>query len=102
METPVSEDALASMVEHLRTFLDDSIMPGDTMAQLKSRKKLQAFLDSHCQLRHYSFCIKKCGDSMGCPVCFEPQLPKEVFEQLHFLPDPIPKDDEHYKSFQVF
>lgn len=65
----MSEDELPAETEHLQTFLDDTIRPGDTMAQLKNRPKLQAFFDSHCQLRHYSFCVKKC-EKEDCRLCF--------------------------------
>ena len=32
------------------------------------KPKLQAFFDHCCQVRHYSFCIKKCGSS-ECEIC---------------------------------
>ena len=52
-----------------------------------------------CVSQHYSFQIKKCG-SESCSVCGAIRLPKPVFDQLHFLPDPVPGEDGHYKGFK--
>jgi len=52
-----------------------------------------------CVSLHYSFQIKKCG-SESCSVCGPIRLPKPVFDQLHFLPDPVPGEDGHYKGFK--
>ena len=46
----------------------------------------------------YSFCIKKCGEST-CEMCQPVHLPSEVLKSLHFLPDPVPSDNEHYQPF---
>ena len=55
---------------------------------------------SHCcQLRQYTFCIKKCG-RLGCKVCKPVRMEKETFEKLKFLPDPQMQDDGHYLPFQ--
>lgn len=71
------------------------------MANLPHRPELRSFLTSHCQQRHYSFCVKKCGDET-CEVCAAPRLPADVFETLSFLPDPEPEDGtDCYKSFEV-
>lgn len=71
------------------------------MADLKRRPDLSKFLESHCQLRHYTFSVKKCGIPQ-CDVCFEPQLERDVFNGLRFIPDPVPGEDgDHYKCFEV-
>lgn len=101
METPVTEDELPAIVEHLRTYIDPSIAQTDTMADLKHRKRLSEFMQSHCQLRHYHFSVKKCG-KQNCAFCFDIQMPQEDFDKLHFLPDPVPEENDHYKSFQVW
>ena len=55
---------------------------------------------SHCcQLRHYTFCIKKCG-KLGCKVCKPVRMEKQTFEKLKFLPDPKMQDDGHYLPFK--
>lgn len=65
---------------------------------LKKLPKLAAFISHCCQSRHYSFCIKKCGEPT-CEICRPVRLPSEVFTSVHFLPDPVPGEDEHYKPF---
>ena len=57
-------------------------------AVLPEYPKIKAFIEHCCQLRHYSFCIKP------------PRLPSDVFEEIKFLPDPVPNDDGHYKPFE--
>ena len=55
---------------------------------------------SHCcQLRHYTFCTKKCG-KLGCKVCKPVRMEKEIFEKLKFPPDPQIQDDGHNLPFQ--
>ena len=78
--------------------VDDALTPSDrTKAALAKRKGLQKFLSHCCQIRHYSFTIKKCGDA-DCSMCKPPRLPTEVFSKLHYLPDPCPSEDgEHYR-----
>ena len=58
----------------------------------------EAFLEEHCKIRHYIFSVKKCTQDK-C-ICKPPRLPKERFDTLEHLPDPVPdKDDEHYMAF---
>ncbi|CAB4375626.1 unnamed protein product [Rhizophagus irregularis] len=44
--------------------------------------------------------IKKCNNS-ECTICLPVELPIEVFDELHFLPDfePSIADSNHYKDF---
>ncbi|KAJ8300536.1 hypothetical protein KUTeg_022055, partial [Tegillarca granosa] len=49
--------------------------------------------------RHYMFCITKYGKT-GCSICKLPSLSANIFESLHFLPDPEPENAEKYKSFK--
>ena len=53
------------------------------------------FIKHCCKVRHYSFQIKKCGQS-SCSIC-KPGF--NMLETLSFLPDQIPKNDDHYESF---
>ena len=69
-------------------------------AVLPEYLKIKAFIEHCCQLRHYSFCIKKCGET-DCRICKPPRLPSDVFEEIRFLPDPVPNDDGHYKPFEI-
>ena len=66
---------------------------------LKEKNALRSFLEHCCLERHYMFCIKKCGNA-SCKVCSSPQLPDDVFKQLHFIPDPVPDTGkEHFLPF---
>ncbi len=51
-----------------------------------------------CYQRKYVFGIKKCG-KQNCNICRPPRLAEEVFKELHHLPDPVPENSLHYKSF---
>jgi hypothetical protein len=71
------------------------------MKSLAKAPKLQQFFRYHCQERHYSFQIKKCTEP-DCWYCPEKgiRLPSEVFDSLHYLPDPVPSDTGEYLSFE--
>ena len=56
------------------------------------------YLKTHCFERHYVFGVKNCGYNT-CHICKPSRIPVDVFLGLHFLPDPIPKDD-HYLPFE--
>ena len=66
-------------------------------AALKELPQLAAFLDHCCHSRHYSFCIKKCGEQ-SCTFCKPVRMPLD-FLQIHHLPDPVPGSDGHYSPF---
>ena len=56
------------------------------------------FIETHCHLRQYCFQIKKCEDHACCP---SPRLSTEVFESIHWLPDPtLTADRAHFKTFK--
>lgn len=69
-----------------------------TAKNIDSKEDLVRFMNHCCSHRHYSFQIKKCG-SDTCMVCKPVRLPSDVFTALHFLPDPVPGVDGHYRSF---
>jgi hypothetical protein len=60
---------------------------------------MHEFLEHCCKSRHYFFSIKKCGEPT-CTICRPLRCSPEDFEQLHHLPDPVPGEDLHYKSFE--
>ena len=43
------------------------------------------------------FSIKKCG-AIDCTICKPPHLPKEIFDTIYHLPDPV-RDGDVYKKF---
>lgn len=94
-----SNDDITSLKERMLEIDADLANCGTTQNDLKGKKQFHSFLASHCCLRHYMFCVKKCGKA-ACKVCQPPTLPIDVFESLHFIPDPEPETAEKYKSFQ--
>ena len=66
---------------------------------LKDHPNVVAFLSHCCQSRHYSFTIKKCGVS-DCSICTPVRMPKDHFDKLTYLPDPVPGQEGHYRSFE--
>ncbi|XP_064639098.1 uncharacterized protein LOC135494758 [Lineus longissimus] len=68
-------------------------------SDIKKKAELQRFLSTHCRIRHYMFCIKKCDDP-ECTFHGPPRLPKDVFDDLKFLPDPVPAG-ERYVPFDT-
>ncbi|UZO09453.1 uncharacterized protein OCT59_029676 [Rhizophagus irregularis] len=80
--------------------IDENVTYEDRITEhIKRRPHLQEFLDHYCTMRHYFFSIKKCGEP-NCTICRPPRCPPEDFVQLHCLPDPVPGEDLHYKSFE--
>ena len=69
-----------------------------TKKLLKTKTAMCEFIEHCCKVRHYSFQIKKCGQP-SCAICKPVCLDSNVFETLSFFPDPIPENDDHYKSF---
>ena len=93
-----SEQDIDSMWEVVQAV--DSCIEKDeslTKKSLSSKQELSAFMKHCCTSRHYSFQIKKCESEL-CALCGPVRLPKKVIKQLHFLPDPVPGEDDHYKA----
>lgn len=80
--------------------IDPTLEFGEKMrkSSLGTHPEIEKFISHCCQLRHYSFCVKKCGRP-DCDMCQPPRLPSHLFSRLHFLPDPTPTGDGHYKPF---
>ena len=95
---PLSEEDIESMWSKL-LIVDPALQKEESLKKknLPSKQGLMAFLKHCCTRRHYSFQIKKCGSST-CDICKPVRLPKEVFDTLHVLPNPVPGEDGHYKS----
>ena len=80
--------------------VDSTLTKSDTRAPiLKQKHGLRSFLEHCCIQRHYMFSIKKCGKA-DCCICTPVRLPSSVFEQSHFIPDPVSDSGkEHYLPF---
>ncbi len=73
--------------------IEPSLTPEDTARdKVKDKNELHSFFSHCCQMRNYSFCIRKCGKD-DCSIC---RPVRTKFEQLRFLPDPIMQEDGHY------
>ena len=63
-----SDEEMEAFFEVLH-LVDSSVDISDTSkSALQRMPKMKAFFDHCCQLRHYSFCVKKCGSS-DCNIC---------------------------------
>ncbi|CAJ0825552.1 4992_t:CDS:2 [Entrophospora sp. SA101] len=99
-----SSPALESDIETLFAsilLIEEQITINDTTSvELKGFQKLKNFMSTHCQIRQYSFQVKKCNRN-ECRVCLPIELPIEVYNNFHFLPDPEPSisDPDHYREF---
>lgn len=79
--------------------IDGSLTIEDTSKKVVNTKKtLCEYIKHCCQVRHYSFQIKKCGLS-SCTICKAVTMDSTIFHTISFLPDPTPKGDGHYKMF---
>ena len=81
--------------------LIDSTLTIDDTTKNQIGKKIDicGFTKHCCRARHYSFQVKKCGVP-SCKICKPVWMDHNVFASLHFLPDPTPAGDGHYKSFR--
>ena len=87
-------DRLEGFLRQIQPDIDPATISKTSLPKFSG---LQNFLDHCCRSRHYSFSILKCGSS-DCAICKPPRLPKEIFDTLHHIPDPI-RDGDVYKPF---
>ena len=94
-----TETAMDNLWENVKAVKPSMLRTDRQRAVLQHRPDFQRFVQHCCQIRQYSFSIKKCGLTT-CSMCKPPHLPAEVFQDLHFLPDPVPEsNNDHYKPF---
>ena len=97
--TPAADEEVSAALDCLKE-REPSIGQYDKVAQLKDRPWLKQFLEHCCKCRTYVFCIKKCGKE-ECQTCKVPRLPRDVFDDIDFLPDPKPNErGDHYLPFR--
>ena len=101
---PVSSEEIAEFCQKASNVdaTIDCSNSAPTQADLKDKEGLAEFLRTHCRQRHYSFQIKKCNEDV-CPLdlCSAPRLPRDVFQELSWLPDPVICEarPEHYMQY---
>lgn len=95
--------ALENSMPQIRQEVKDAIQPvKDLLGDVFSLETpIQDFIKKHWLERHYMFSVKRCGED-DC-VCGRPRLPKEIFNELHHLPDPAPSPTEgdKFMHFEV-
>ncbi|XP_065883057.1 uncharacterized protein [Dysidea avara] len=98
--SPATDTEITEMWEELK-----SIDPGcgdpqslKTKSAVTENPILSQFFSHCCRERHYYFEIKKCGKD-ECHICRPVRLASSVFQNIHHFPDPVPADNDHYKSF---
>lgn len=92
------EDEIEAFWEILQQ-IDQSLAMSDTSKKaIKAKKDLLRFISHCCQTSHYSFQIKKCGKP-DCEICKPVRMDPAIFASLHYLQNPVPGIDDHYKSF---
>ena len=73
-----SSDDIQNFWEVLQT-VDTTLTRDDTTEKaIKDKPDLQVFFNHCCQVRHYSFSIKKCGED-DCSICKPLRMRKEEF-----------------------
>ena len=94
---PCSEEDIQNLQEILRSI--DSEINLETC--FKDKTALSDFISKHCNLSHYMFQVKKCGNCGVCDV-LPARLPEDDFKDLHFLPHPVLKEDRYMDFAQVY
>ncbi|XP_053405192.1 uncharacterized protein LOC123536040 [Mercenaria mercenaria] len=95
---PAEKEEIEALCEMIKII--DETFPLEKINDYQSSAAVKDFLEKHSQMRQYSFQMKKYkSNQCGYCVLNPPRLPHEVFDELHFLPDPIPDGDNHYKPF---
>ncbi|CAB4401187.1 unnamed protein product [Rhizophagus irregularis] len=99
-EIPASDSEINEMFENILRINSTLTKNETTKQQLRKHKSLVKFIEIHCQERTYTFQIKKCNQPT-CEVCYPVRMPIDIFQNLYFLPDPVPSRDnpDHYKQF---
>lgn len=89
-----TDEALKSVVDPICNILSDNSLTSDIDSKgLKSHAEFYKFTNSHGKSTHYCFQLKKCTQP-DCGYCVLNPPTLEKFENLHFLPDPIPDKRE--------
>lgn len=96
---PCTKEEIEQLWEQVHE-IDPTVERTDSkQAQLKSRTRLNAFMEHCCIRRKYVFSIKKCGEP-SCQLCKPPRLPLDVFKKLKAFPDPMKKvGSDRYEDF---
>ena len=84
-----SDQDIGSMWEECKQLIPSLKKMSHSQRRTRHQQELSAFMTHCCQSRHYTFQIRKRG-SKSCTLCGPIRHPRETFEKLHFLPEPVP------------
>ncbi len=85
--------------DEIEAFWEKTLTPSDTTKKaIKDKTDFLNFIDHCCQVSHYSFQVKKCGQP-DCTTCKPVRMDPVAFASLRFLLNPVPGLD-HYKAFE--
>ena len=98
--SPVTDHEISEMWEELKCIDTECGGPQSlkTKSAIAEKASLSQFFSHCCQERHYYFEIKKCGKAY-CRICKPIRLDSSIFQKIHQFPDPVPGENDHYKSF---
>ena len=82
--------------------LDANLAEKDNMTNLNNRPLLKAYLKHCTKERTYFLSVKKCGEP-SCTKCLPIRLPRDIFDRLYHLPDPMPSpiNEGHHEQFNT-
>ena len=91
---PATELEIDNLKRHLRELFPDLDLNKLQKVHTAKSQAYNAWISSHCKLRHYTFQIRKCKDDSCC-------LPTRIpDEELSWLPDPVlDSSGDHYKPY---
>ena len=92
---PVKDDEIDLFKRHLRELFADLDLEKLQKVHTEKVKSYVTWKEKHCRERQYSFQIRKCPDA----ECCIPSTCSSADEKFVWLPDPVLKDDGHFKSY---
>ncbi|CAC5419773.1 unnamed protein product [Mytilus coruscus] len=94
----VTENQIMDALEVVCQVLNKELKVDMLSGELRKVKQLQDFIARHGSRSLYAFQLKKYHDCTYCEI--NPQMiPEDKFQDLHFLPNPVPGENKQYKSF---
>ena len=93
-----SEQEMKDLWSALIDDVDATLKYGEQYRKASLQNQVE-FMSHCCQSRHYSFTIRSVANPPVNCMCKPIRMPSDLFEQLHYLPDPQPSQDGHYHSF---
>ena len=94
LSDPVPDSEIDLLKRHLRELFPDMDLTKLQKQHTGRVVSYQEWLEKHCRQRQYTFQVRKCDDSSCCLPAITPP------EFLEWLPDPVLKDPDHFKSYE--